>query len=551
MKFSKVVFSLALALGLSMIFSEANAQNSLPANRRGDWLNAGYLRFQNLPMPVVKVNNILNYGASNNGEEQNDQNFNAVMAAIADRDPSGITKIYFPAGNYKFGKALSLSNLQNITLIGQGSNLTRLLFNLNGLDYQSCIGITNSSKIGLENFYLTRVDSIGTNEDGQLYNQGNNIAFSSSASCWVSGIESYKATSTHMMIGSSQNIEVRGCYFHECWTYGTNGHGYGVVIGGTESKRNLIENNIFSRFRHAMILSNGPSDNVYGYNYSRDPYTTEIWYNVTDWASDMCLHGHPTPEISGPRTTLFEGNIGTFMNADNAWGANDSYNTYFRNKTTYYGVRVDTNSPNQNIIGNEVDDIDGDANASYDLWNSFLINGTGHFIVGNINYDPTPDFIQTPYSADLSLYFDPQNLPPFLASNGYFPPLGSVDATHLGGGLTPAKKRWNDGGLLTVISNATTVGINERQVVNSFLLTNYPNPFNNSTVISFELLTAGNLSLAVYNQNGQIVENLINQKVQAGKHQFKFQADQLTSGVYYYKLKAGNTEIVKKMLLLK
>jgi hypothetical protein len=80
---------------------------------------------------------------------------------------------------------------------------------------------------------------------------------------------------------------------------------------------------------------------------------------------------------------------------------------------------------------------------------------------------------------------------------------------------------------------------------------NYPNPFNPSTVISYSLPLASNVKLIVYNTIGQTVKVLENGFKNAGNYSVNFNADGLPSGIYFYKLEAGQFIQVKKMMLLK
>jgi len=80
---------------------------------------------------------------------------------------------------------------------------------------------------------------------------------------------------------------------------------------------------------------------------------------------------------------------------------------------------------------------------------------------------------------------------------------------------------------------------------------NYPNPFNPSTKISFSLPQTGHVSLKVYNALGQEVAQLINGVKEAGIHTIEFNAGNLNSGIYFYKLESGNLNQVKKMMLVK
>ena len=83
------------------------------------------------------------------------------------------------------------------------------------------------------------------------------------------------------------------------------------------------------------------------------------------------------------------------------------------------------------------------------------------------------------------------------------------------------------------------------------LFQNYPNPFNPATNIKFALSKAGRVELSVYNIAGQLVRKVIDKEMKAGYHSIKFEADNLNSGLYFYKLNAGGKEITKKMLMVK
>lgn len=80
---------------------------------------------------------------------------------------------------------------------------------------------------------------------------------------------------------------------------------------------------------------------------------------------------------------------------------------------------------------------------------------------------------------------------------------------------------------------------------------NYPNPFNPTTSISFTLPQAGNVKLSVYNLLGQEVQNLVNGFMESGSHSVSFEAKNLNSGIYLYKLEANGISSVRKMTLIK
>lgn len=108
---------------------------------------------------------------------------------------------------------------------------------------------------------------------------------------------------------------------------------------------------------------------------------------------------------------------------------------------------------------------------------------------------------------------------------------------------------------IRIKNNVTITGLNDDNQFNyasEFILKqNYPNPFNPSTNIIFNIPKPSDVKIEVFNSLGQKVSVIINKKMNAGIHTVKFDAGNLSSGIYYYKIKAGEFIAVKKMLLMR
>jgi hypothetical protein len=79
----------------------------------------------------------------------------------------------------------------------------------------------------------------------------------------------------------------------------------------------------------------------------------------------------------------------------------------------------------------------------------------------------------------------------------------------------------------------------------------YPNPFNPSTMISFDVPELQNVSVQIFNITGQLIETLINGNIENGKHEVLWDAGNLPSGIYFVQLKSGDKTLTQKLTLLK
>jgi hypothetical protein len=111
---------------------------------------------------------------------------------------------------------------------------------------------------------------------------------------------------------------------------------------------------------------------------------------------------------------------------------------------------------------------------------------------------------------------------------------------------------WGDPSLKLKYDPTVNVSESISEIPNDYVLhSNYPNPYNNSTKISYEIPVQSNVSIILYDVLGREVATLVNEVKSSGKHQFDFVENNLVSGVYFYTLRAGNFVRTNKMILLK
>lgn len=241
-----------------------------------------------------------------------------------------------------------------------------LRLNLNTEKQAYVILVNPINNIELGGFHLVRRDKT----DGQTAN----IFLSNAAHVVIKNIQSDSCNFAHIQIEESTHISINGCYIKSAFDYGGGGKGYGIALQfGTGNC--LIENNIFSKLRHSVLLQAGANGNVIAYNYSREPFWTETQF-PSGLAGDLVLHGN------APFLNLFEGNICQNIVIDDSHGKNGDYNTFFRNRAEYYGIFMNAApaSDSQNFIGNE---ITGTGNVKVGFFTiplgNYTLSGINHF----------------------------------------------------------------------------------------------------------------------------------------------------------------------------
>ncbi len=126
------------------------------------------------------------------------------------------------------------------------------------------------------------------------------------------------------------------------------------------------------------------------------------------------------------------------------------------------------------------------------------------------------------------------------------PSLGSAEAIHNPGSISLGMFEDMGWSLVNTIDSD-----NENTIENFVLYPNYPNPFNPETKIVFKLSQKSDVKIEIFNLSGKFLEILINETKPAGLHEVKFNANNLASGVYLYRIQANNFIEMQKMLLIK
>ena len=102
-----------------------------------------------------------------------------------------------------------------------------------------------------------------------------------------------------------------------------------------------------------------------------------------------------------------------------------------------------------------------------------------------------------------------------------------------------------------LINDVYTTSVDEENTPTNFrLFQNYPNPFNPITTIKFNWPVRENVKIEIFNLLGQKVMTLVDKNYQAGQHKIEFNGEHIASGVYFYKITAGEFIETKKMILL-
>jgi hypothetical protein len=150
------------------------------------------------------------------------------------------------------------------------------------------------------------------------------------------------------------------------------------------------------------------------------------------------------------------------------------------------------------------------------------------------------------WPAGLGQYSDQWEIRPYLLD--YFPVTDMLQNTSV---VVPASAPFKQ---VLIIKSGLAVSVEQPKSAipaHMTLRQNYPNPFNPSTLISFALARTSDVRLDVFNLLGQKVRTIVNTRLNAGVHSVTFEAGDLESGMYFYRLTAGGNSIARKMTLIR
>lgn len=398
---------------------------------------------------------------------------------------------YFPAGEYEMHNTIEI-NRSNIIFKGTGSEFTILKFvkpwdmvdddTTRHYDFLKIKGSYNNvvTNVGIEDLKIVRENLSNSVQELTESYTGMFVRYNYAQNCWVHGVEFDDAGRSHIYITNSNNLEFKGCYFHHGIDYGEGGNGYGIQIGEYSNKC-LIENNVFGRLRHAIVLSDEAHHNVIAYN-SMDEQHSEYPFIIDpfEWViSDMCIHGHNDNfDGDGPYENLFEGNCGSWVRIDKVHGSNGPKNLIFRNIADEVGIEICGGNDDQVIVNNYFKCSNTAVTTFWDVpwassWldppqNTYFKNNkckrndlTGWHIYWKPCYDPS-------YYNDVSYYKD--SIPDFITEDKWpFDPVNQIN---------PAEERRDNSWGITLFSDFTNYIITDP---NYIFLESYFYSWNNPT----------------------------------------------------------------------
>jgi len=364
---------------------------------------------------------------------------------------------------------------------------------------------------------------------------------------------------------------------------------HGIAIQGRVTMAFGDSNAVYAyNFETGQTAITGIGSEYYRRNINGHDYLTFNRYDNTDYSTTYIYHGPSNTWTTINLENAYYGGYaaGSHIYTESTSGANCGTLFYspILNETTWVDFSgsssISKNSSDYLAIAGWTDDV-----VLYDArsGNTFEINipnTTASYLTDNIMFaSNTDDYTFYAYSSltdtvsSLTVGSTPYKYIPkdyiglgyvvsggtdYYAYNGFYGNFVALDPVenmvgHANGGKTALVVRTYT--LYAFDPEEPTTGMDEQAddpLPQTFSLAqNYPNPFNDATIINYNLPTSSDVTIEIYDILGRLVDSHGIENQPAGNHQYHWQADNVSSGVYFYKLEAGAVSETKKMVLLK
>ncbi len=345
-----------------------------------------------------------------------------------------------------------------------------------------------------------------------------------------------------------------------------HGGGIGIFVNGDSAIVRISNNNIQNNQTNTTSFNNGGGIALYGYDFPNF-----IGYVNSNRIVGNKVSSNVTQSYGGGMTVvnanaLIENNIIAYNTCYEAAGIDNANlsgqnSPQYINNTICYNTAVNEEGGISTFhIGEMINCIVwGNEPTQFTPWSqlmSITYSNVGEDYTGQGNITEDPLFTDTSFFLmDMnSLCIDAGNPDPMYndvedpqsPGNPLWPALGTLanDMGHCGG----PNSLWSFWDIPVSVENDET----ENGIPVEFTLSqNYPNPFNPTTTIVYGLIERTNVELKLFDVLGREVETIVNREQDAGYYEVEFNASRLASGIYFYRLQAGDFIETKKMVLLR
>ena len=288
------------------------------------------------------------------------------------------------------------------------------------------------------------------------------------------------------------------------------------------------------------------NDTLYYYSQRPDGFIFIVTRISTGWSEPVALEIPVPSNFAGVTSfsitkskTIYFAMLDSSISAPNIWSTADIYRTEFVNGQ--YTQPENIGSPINTDVGEVVGYVD--PNERFMIYSSPKQGGYGLYdlYISNRNEDGTWN---DPINLGAQINTVSEDDCATITPDGkyfFFTTIKSGD-----NGYSPY---WVDAQV--IYSLITDIKDEQSKPTGFNLYQNYPNPFNPSTIINYEINTHSHVKLSITNILGETVFNAVDELKDAGVYEYNFNADNLSSGIYFYHLTAGNYQDIKKMILLR